>query len=133
MKFLKESLTFAPFRLRRMALICIWKIYTKLEDIERLLPEAQIAYAERDARLAGMTDESVDLFYSCKLCQSYAPNHVCIISPEKLGLCGAYNWLDGKAASEINPLGGNEPVSKGQCLEQVKGEWAGVNDYIYHK
>ncbi len=108
-------------------------IYTKLEDIERLLPEAQAAFQERDARLAGMTDESVDVFYSCKLCQSYAPTHVCIISPEKLGLCGAYNWLDGKAASEINPLGGNEPVLKGQCLDQVKGEWQGVNEYLYQK
>ncbi|OGW83707.1 MAG: CO dehydrogenase/CO-methylating acetyl-CoA synthase complex subunit beta [Omnitrophica bacterium RIFCSPLOWO2_01_FULL_45_10] len=108
-------------------------IYTKLEDVEKLLPEAEKAYDERDARLAGMTDESVDVFYSCKLCQSYAPNHVCIISPEKLGLCGAYNWLDGKAASEINPLGGNEPVKKGQCLDTVKGEWKGINDYIYEK
>ncbi|MBI4974738.1 MAG: CO dehydrogenase/CO-methylating acetyl-CoA synthase complex subunit beta [Candidatus Omnitrophica bacterium] len=109
------------------------QIYTKLEDVERLLPEALKVYDERDARLAGMTDESVDTFYSCKLCQSYAPTHVCIISPEKLGLCGAYNWLDGKAASEINPLGGNEPIPKGQCLDQVKGEWAGVNDYLYQK
>lgn len=108
-------------------------IYTKLEDVERLLPDAEKAFQERDARLAGMTDESVDVFYSCKLCQSYAPNHVCIISPEKLGLCGAYNWLDGKAASEINPLGGNEPVLKGQCLDQVKGEWQGINEYLYQK
>ncbi len=108
-------------------------IYTKLEDVEKLLPEAQAAYQERDERLAGMTDESVDVFYSCKLCQSYAPNHVCVISPEKLGLCGAYNWLDGKAASEINPLGGNEPILKGQCLDLVKGEWQGINEYMYQK
>ena len=108
-------------------------IYTKLEDVAMLVPEAQAAYQERDERLAGMTDESVDVFYSCKLCQSYAPTHVCVISPEKLGLCGAYNWLDGKAASEINPLGGNEPILKGQCLDPVKGEWQGVTEYIYQK
>lgn len=108
-------------------------IYTKLEDGAALLPEALKAFQERDARLAGMTDESVDVFYSCKLCQSFAPTHVCIISPEKLGLCGAYNWLDGKAASEINPLGGNEPVEKGRCLDPIKGEWHGINEYLYQK
>jgi acetyl-CoA synthase len=97
------------------------------------MPEALKAFEERDARLADMTDENVDVFYSCKLCQSYAPNHVCIISPERLGLCGAYNWLDGKTASEINPTGGNEPVLKGACIDAEKGEWQGVNDYLYNK
>lgn len=108
-------------------------IYTKEEDVLRLLPEALKAFDERDERLSGLTDESVDIFYSCKLCQSYAPNHVCIISPERLGLCGAYNWLDGKAASEINPTGGNEPVSKGACLSEERGEWNGINEYVYSK
>ena len=109
------------------------KIYTREEDVLKLLPETHKIYAERDARLAGLTDESVDTFYSCKLCQSYAPKHVCIISPEKLGLCGAYNWLDGKAATEINPQGGNEPIAKGECLDPARGQWRGVNDYIYNK
>ncbi len=109
------------------------RIYTKEEDVLKLLPEAQKVFAERDTRLAGLTDESVDTFYSCKLCQSYAPKHVCIISPEKLGLCGAYNWLDGKAASEINPQGGNEPVAKGECMDITKGQWRGINEYMYSK
>ncbi len=108
-------------------------IYTKEEDVLKFLPIAQKAYEERDERLAGLTDESVDTFYSCILCQSYAPNHVCIITPERLGLCGAYNWLDGKAASEINPTGGNQPVPKGVCLDETRGEWQGVNDYLYVK
>ena len=60
-----------------------------------------------------MTDESVDTFYSCLLCQSFAPNHVCVITPSALGLCGAYNWLDGKAAYEIDETGPNQPVQKG--------------------
>lgn len=108
-------------------------IYTKEEDVLKHLPVAQKAYEERDERMAGLTDESVDTFYSCILCQSYAPTHVCIITPERLGLCGAYNWLDGKAASEINPTGGNQPVPKGAPLDEVKGEWQGVNDYLYVK
>ncbi|NQU64405.1 MAG: acetyl-CoA decarbonylase/synthase complex subunit delta, partial [SAR324 cluster bacterium] len=58
-------------------------------------------------------------------------NHVCIITPERLGLCGAYNWLDGKAAFEIDETGPNQPVKKGELLDPVKGIWTGVNDYVY--
>ena len=102
-------------------------LYTNKEDVERLLPEALAAFEERDARVAGMTDESVDTFYSCTLCQSFAPDHVCIISPERLGLCGAYNWLDGKASYEINPHGVNQPIRKGSTIDELAGEWEGIN------
>ncbi len=105
-------------------------LYTKEEDVLRLQEEARQIYKERNERIAGMTDESVDTFYSCTLCQSFAPTHVCVISPERLGLCGAYNWLDGRAAYEINPSGGNQPVPKGEVLDAEKGFWSGVNEYV---
>jgi len=108
-------------------------IYTNQEDVDRIMPEAEAAYRWRDERMAGMVDESVDIFYSCTLCQSYAPDHVCIISPERLGLCGAYNWLDGKAAYEINPTGPNQPIIKGKTIDEVKGQWEGVNKVVYAK
>jgi acetyl-CoA synthase len=98
-----------------------------------MLPIAVAAYDERDERVAGMTDESVDTFYSCTLCQSYAPSHVCIISPERLGLCGAYSWLDGKAAYEISPVGCNQPVKKGTPIDLAKGQWEGTNAFVYDK
>jgi len=102
----------------------------KMKD---LMPEAKVAYAERDERVAGMSDESVDTFYSCTLCQSYAANHVCVISPERLGLCGAYSWLDGRAAYEMDPTGCNQPIKKGRVLDEVKGQWEGVNEFVYSK
>ncbi len=108
-------------------------IYTDQAKIDELREEARQVYARRDERVAGMTDESVETFYSCTLCQSFAPNHVCIISPERLGLCGAYNWLDGKAAFEIDPTGPNQPVEKGETIEAVKGQWKGINDFVYEK
>jgi len=108
-------------------------IYTELEKVDELREEARKVYRQRDERVAGMTDESVDIFYSCSLCQSFAPNHICIISPERLGLCGAYNWLDGKAAFEIDPNGANQPVDKGATIEEIKGQWKGVNDFVYEK
>jgi len=108
-------------------------IFTDEEKMKPVLAQARVSYEARDARVAGMTDESVDIFYSCTLCQSYAPNHVCIISPERLGLCGAYNWLDGKAAYEINPAGANQPVKKVDVIDAVKGQWKGVNEFVYQK
>ncbi len=101
------------------------------ENVERLLTEAKKTYEERDERMRGMTDESVDEFYSCTLCQSFAPNHVCVISPERLGLCGAVNWLDGKVGYEIDPAGANKPIPKKTPIDLKKGVWREVNDCVY--
>ena len=109
------------------------KIYTKQPDIEKLLPQVKLTFDERDERIGGMTDESADTFFSCTLCQSFAPNHVCIITPERLGLCGAYSWLDGKASYEITPTGPNQPILKGQMLDEKLGQWKNVNDFVYQK
>lgn len=105
-------------------------IYTDAEQILAPLEEARAAYRRRDDRIGGMTDEDVDEFYSCTLCQSYAPNHVCIVTPQHLGLCGAYTWLDCKASHQINSRGPNEPVLKGKCIDPVLGQWQNINDYI---
>ncbi|MFC1658238.1 acetyl-CoA decarbonylase/synthase complex subunit alpha/beta [Candidatus Omnitrophota bacterium] len=109
------------------------KLYTKQEDVEKLLEEAKKSYDYRDERIGGMTDESVDTFYSCTLCQSFAPNHVCIVTPERLGLCGAYSWLDAKACFEITPTGPNQPVEKGKALDEKFGQWKNVNDFVNAK
>ncbi|HOV91134.1 MAG TPA: acetyl-CoA decarbonylase/synthase complex subunit alpha/beta [Syntrophorhabdaceae bacterium] len=106
------------------------KIYTDEERVREILEQARAAYAYRDARIEGMTDESVDTFYSCILCQSFAPSHVCIVSPERTGLCGAYNWLDCRAAYEINPDGPNQPVKKGECIDERYGQFKGCNEYV---
>ena len=107
------------------------KIFTGAAKVQELIAEARAAYAERDRRLADMTDASVDTFYSCTLCQSFSPTHVCIITPERPGLCGAYNWLDGRAAYEINPTGPNQPVKKGEAVSEKLGQWQLVNRFIY--
>lgn len=107
------------------------KIYTDRQKVEQLAAEiAKPKYEARDARLAGLTDESVDTFYSCLLCQSFAPAHVCIVTPERLGLCGAVSWLDAKATKEINPTGPCQPIVKGECRDEVKGSWNSVNKAV---
>jgi acetyl-CoA synthase len=106
------------------------KIYTEEDRVREVLEKARASYEHRDTRIEGMTDESIDTFYSCILCQSFAPNHVCIVSPERTGLCGAYNWLDCRAAYEISPEGPNQPVQKGACLDDRYGQFKGCNDYV---
>jgi len=106
-------------------------LYTKNEDVDKLTKRAKAEYSTRDDRVEKMTDESVETYYSCTLCQSFAPSHVCMISPERTGLCGAYNWMDCKASFEINPTGPNQPVEKGECLDDKFGQWKGVNDFVY--
>ena len=107
------------------------KIYSDEETVKQKKVEALAAFDIRDDRIAGMTDESVETFYSCTICQSYAPDHVCVITPQRLGLCGAYNWLDGRANYEINPTGPNQPIAKGRVVDGDKGEWEGVNKFVY--
>lgn len=106
------------------------KIYTDEKQVLELHKQATEVYAARDKRIAGMKDEDVDTFYSCTLCQSFAPDHVCVISPERPGLCGAYSWLDCRAAYEISPAGANQPIPKGNCIEQKVGQWDKVNDFV---
>ncbi|MEL7634993.1 MULTISPECIES: acetyl-CoA decarbonylase/synthase complex subunit alpha/beta [Sporomusa] len=106
-------------------------LITDAQVIDEKIKIAREKYQARDARLKGLTDESVDTFYSCTLCQSFAPNHVCIVSPERVGLCGAVSWLDAKASNEITPTGPNQPITKGECLDEAKGMWKNLNDFLY--
>ncbi len=106
------------------------KIYNAEKKVEELREMARKVYAERDKRIAGMADEDVDTFYSCTLCQSFAPNHVCVVSPERPGLCGAYSWLDCRAAYEITPTGPNQPILKGNCIAQDIGQWDKINEFV---
>ncbi len=106
---------------------------TMVTDLQAVLAgkkDAEAIYEERDRRIQGMKDTDVDLFYSCTLCQTFAPNHVCIITPERPALCGAISWLDGKIAYEISPSGANQPVEKGVVIDRNKGEFDGVNRFV---
>jgi acetyl-CoA synthase len=106
-------------------------LYTNKDEAAKLTERARAEYKTRDERVENMRDEDVETYYSCTLCQSFAPNHVCTVSPERTGLCGAYNWMDCKASFEINPTGPNQPIQKGECMDTRYGQWKGVNDFIY--
>jgi len=105
-------------------------LITDPDKIPAAKKEAEEIYAERDARIKGMRDNDVDTYYSCTLCQTFAPNHVCVITPERPALCGAISWLDGKIAYEISPSGANQPVEKGALINAQNGEFEGVNRFV---
>ena len=107
------------------------KLYTEEDKVKEIIEKARAVYGARDTRIEGMTDETIETYYSCTLCQSFAPGHVCMISPERTGLCGSYNWMDCKASYEINPTGPNQPVEKGEVIDVKYGQWKGVNEFIF--
>ncbi|MEM2137172.1 MAG: CO dehydrogenase/CO-methylating acetyl-CoA synthase complex subunit beta, partial [Candidatus Methanomethylicia archaeon] len=103
---------------------------TDPQIIEKLFEQAIKVYDARDARTFGLKDEEVDLFYSCRLCQSFAPTHVCIITPERPSNCGAITWIDAMVAAKIDPKGPIGPVQKGKLLDPFRGEWSGANETV---
>ncbi|MGQ9546439.1 MAG: CO dehydrogenase/CO-methylating acetyl-CoA synthase complex subunit beta [Dehalococcoidia bacterium] len=102
-------------------------IITDANKVAELLPHALKVYDARDARARALKDEDVDTFYGCTLCQSFAPTHVSIIAPNRIANCGAINWFDGRAAAKIDPEGPIFAIPKGDVIDPVRGEYAGVN------
>ncbi len=110
---------------------CAVTIYTEEEDVAKYEEElAKPVYKRRDERLDAMTDESVGQFYTCNLCQSFAPAHVCVVTPERLGLCGAVSWLDSKATYELDPTGPSQPINKEKQIDAKTGAWEEVNETV---
>ena len=102
---------------------------TKVQEI--LEKEAMPRYNQRDERLGSMTDEAVDRFYTCILCQSFAPAHCCVVTPERLGLCGAVSWLDAKATYELNQNGPCQPIMKEGCTDERTGRYETVDKMVH--
>jgi acetyl-CoA decarbonylase/synthase complex subunit beta len=103
---------------------------TDAKVVEMLYPQALKVYEERDRRALMLKDEDVDMFYACKLCQSFAPTHVCIITPERPSACGAISWLDAMVSAQIDPKGPIQPVPKGRCIDPIGGEYEGANEAV---
>ncbi len=110
---------------------CQVTLITDAEQAGKFRDEVAIPrYNQRDDRLASMTDESVDRYYTCILCQSFAPAHCCVVTPERLGLCGAVSWLDAKATNELNPNGPCQPIFKEGLLDERTGRYESVNKAV---
>lgn len=87
-------------------------------------------FDKRDERLNTLTDEGVDVYYSCIMCQAFSPSHVCVVTPERLGLCGAVSWLDAKATNELDPQGPCQVITKERPIDERIGEYEDVNEAV---
>lgn len=108
-------------------------ILTKEDDVKEFVSKAEDIYKQRDARARELSDEDVDVFYGCLMCQSFAPTHMCVVTPDRTALCGAINWFDCRAAAKMDPDGAIFEIEKGEVLDEVKGEYANVNNVILEK
>jgi acetyl-CoA decarbonylase/synthase complex subunit beta len=106
---------------------------TDPKKVKQLYDEALEIYEARDARARGLKDEEVDKFYGCILCQSFAPSHVCVITPQRYSNCGAISWFDGRAAASIDPKGPVFTIERGEVLDANTGEFSGVNEAVKKK
>ncbi|MDD2666761.1 MAG: CO dehydrogenase/CO-methylating acetyl-CoA synthase complex subunit beta [Methanocellales archaeon] len=106
---------------------------TDPKEVKKKFQEALEIYEGRDARARGMTDDDVDVFYGCTLCQSFAPSHICVISAQRYANCGAISWFDGRAAAKVDPKGPVFEIPKGECLDDWKGEYEGINKIVSEK
>ena len=110
---------------------CQVTVYTDPAECTRIRHEVAIAvFDKRDARLENLTDETVDVYYSCILCQAFSPSHVCVVTPERLGLCGAVSWLDAKATNELDPNGPCQIITKERPIDENLGSYEDVDEAV---
>ena len=98
--------------------------------VQELYHRALEDYETRDAKARGLKDEEVDKFYGCVLCQSFAPSHMCVITPQRYSNCGAISWFDGRASAQIDPKGPVFAIERGELINAEKGEFSGINEEI---
>ena len=110
---------------------CAVTIVTDEAECTKLRHELALpAYDRRDERLTSLTDESVPVYYSCIMCQAFSPSHVCVVTPERLGLCGAVSWLDAKATNELDPQGPCQVITKERVIDENLGRYEDVDEAV---
>lgn len=86
-----------------------------------------------DSRAKGMEDDDMDNFYSCTLCQGFAPNHACILAPERMPFCGIMSYKGAQVSRKLDPHGYVDEIPKGEPINKESGQYEGINQYIYAK
>jgi hypothetical protein len=110
------------------------------ERMKALAAEVVAERAQRKLEIANATEENVPTFATCVGCSAFAPDHVCILTPERPPQCGRpYEFIKTGALygfddmtnihhrelhSGINSFG---ICSKGEPLDRSAGEWSGAN------
>jgi hypothetical protein len=115
-------------------------------DRQRLCELAEGVCDEQVRRadaIASATEESLDAFATCVGCSPFAPDHACVLTPERPPQCnrryemiktGALYGYDDMTNihhrmlhAGINSFG---ICAKGEAIDPVAGEWSGVNEAV---
>ena len=112
-------------------------------ELSGLKPEIEAQIEARSGEAASATEETLEHFHSCVGCSQFAPDHVCILTPERPPMCGRpyeliktgalYGYDDmsnihhSAMYRELNSFG---VFAKGECLDPLSGEWSGANQQI---
>jgi len=86
------------------------------------------------------TEESMDRTYACVGCSPFAPDHMCVITPQrppqcnrpfemiKTGALYGYDDMTNIHHSQLHrDINSFRVVDKGRCLDPLRGEWEGPN------
>ena len=108
------------------------------EELARLEPGIHQIQAERRGHAAALASGDDRMLFACTDCQPFSQEHVCFVGPTRPPMCGR-DWRE-IAAGALFDVGyfpykrrqdqmrANErPVAIGQCLDPLRGEYAGVN------
>ena len=141
-----------PARIGEVLVAAVGNLFPKLKDkvfLEVIFDPAMLqsmaagVRSEKQARRREIeiaTEEGVDWFIGCTGCSPFAPDHVCIITPQrppqcgrplgmlKTGACHSYDDLTNIHHSRLQRYVNSFcAIDKGQCLDAHRGEWSGVN------
>ena len=93
---------------------------------------------ERNAAMLIESEETVEEFHLCIDCQPFSHMHVCVITPDRVPMCGRSRfeikagalwgadyrpWTRRNVGSQVLQY----TVFKGEAIDEAAGEWAGVN------
>jgi acetyl-CoA decarbonylase/synthase complex subunit beta len=111
-----------------------------LERLNALSAEVAAERTQRKQEIAAATEETISEFVTCVGCSAFAPDHVCILTPERTPQCGrAYEFIKTGALYGYDDMtnihhrelhfGVNSfgTCSKGELLDRSAGEWSGAN------
>jgi acetyl-CoA decarbonylase/synthase complex subunit beta len=104
--------------------------FTIDDAVDNAFTDVQAYIQRRTAQIHDATDDSVDHFYGCTRCRSFALAHACTSTPERPPQCGSRPWYRVKAYALLAPDSVYNPcqvIDKGTCLDPERGEYEGVN------
>lgn len=101
--------------------------------IKEMLPDIKALWSSIDARQDDLDEDDVDMFYGCTICQSFAPAHVCVITPTRIPYCGIMSYNGAKISVELDPTGYVFEVEKEETLDNNMGWYSGVDAVIHRK